>query len=367
MRLVGLFLMVVLFACTEIQSQSANQSDNHSSQTTMSSFRQLAEKAFQSFQAGDNVAAANAARSLEVAWDNNSSTLQLRFPDIWDSIDHAMDKFIKPIMGFDHKAPDPQAVSSAYSIYLSSLSGGDKVMQPVIDNSLDVTKTSSGLVCVITKHGTGRQPKEGEIVVLRVTGLFGNGEQYRRTSATDEPSWFWLLSDRTPLGLIEGMSLLHVGDSAILLIPPGLGFGPKGGHGGAIPPNAMLTYFVDLLDVKSNDLANQLQETMVTKGIDGAVGEYRELQKRGFPDLFLGQMNAFGNTLLENGKRSEAITIFKLNIERDPESPKVYFNLGRAYAADGQRNLAIENYKKALSIDPNMAGSIKALKELLGN
>ena len=38
--------------------------------------------------------------------------------------------------------------------------------------------------------------------------------------------------------------------------------------------------------------------------------------------------------------------------------------MAEAYLKKGDKQPAIENYKKALSIDPNFENSIKALKEL---
>ena len=59
-----------------------------------------------------------------------------------------------------------------------------------------------------------------------------------------------------------------------------------------------------------------------------------------------------------------AIEIFKLNIRAYPESANPYDSLGEAYMESGEKELAIENYEKALAMDPNTPSAIDALKKL---
>lgn len=50
-------------------------------------------------------------------------------------------------------------------------------------------------------------------------------------------------------GWDEGILLLNEGDEATFLIPPDLGYGPRGA-GGVIPPNAWLIFDVKLVKAK---------------------------------------------------------------------------------------------------------------------
>jgi len=59
------------------------------------------------------------------------------------------------------------------------------------------------------------------------------------------------------------------------------------------------------------------------------------------------ELNAYGYQLLFGGDVGKAIEIFKLNIERNPDSWNVYDSLGEAYATKGEKKLAIEYYSKA--------------------
>jgi Flp pilus assembly protein TadD len=55
---------------------------------------------------------------------------------------------------------------------------------------------------------------------------------------------------------------------------------------------------------------------------------------------------------LNENKNKEAIEVFKLNVEAFPESANVYGSLAEAYMNNGNKELAITHYKKALEVIP---------------
>ena len=61
-------------------------------------------------------------------------------------------------------------------------------------------------------------------------------------------------------------------------------------------------------------------------------------------------VNFMGYEHLQAQDNRGAIEILKLNAEAYPNSPNVYDSLSDAYFADGQRDLARENAKKALEL-----------------
>jgi dienelactone hydrolase len=63
-----------------------------------------------------------------------------------------------------------------------------------------------------------------------------------------------------------------------------------------------------------------------------------------------GLVNAIGYEHLEEGDNKGAIEILKLNANAFPDSANVYDSLSDAYLADGQKDLARENAKKALQM-----------------
>jgi tetratricopeptide (TPR) repeat protein len=106
----------------------------------------------------------------------------------------------------------------------------------------------------------------------------------------------------------------------------------------------------------------QLTSGRVTEAIEG----YRKI-KRDQPTNNVvqeGRLNDLGYTLLRGKKIAEAIAVFKLNVEFNPRSSNVYDSLGEAYFENGEKALAITNYKKALELDPNNKGAAEMLKKL---
>jgi len=79
------------------------------------------------------------------------------------------------------------------------------------------------------------------------------------------------------------------------------------------------------------------------------------------------RFNSLGYTLLNAGRIDEAIVVFEYNVRRYPESANCYDSLAEAFEKQGNRQQAIRNYARALSMmDPDPAGSsYQALKRLL--
>ena len=77
-----------------------------------------------------------------------------------------------------------------------------------------------------------------------------------------------------------------------------------------------------------------------------------------------GRINGVGQSLLRSGKLQEAIEIFKINARLSPEVAGAFVSLGEAYSAAGQNDLAIENYEKALKLNPKNENARKALEKL---
>jgi len=111
------------------------------------------------------------------------------------------------------------------------------------------TTTASGLTYIITERGNGERAVAGKTVTVHYTGLLTSGAKFDSSLDRSDPIKFLLGAGRVIKGWDEGIAKMRVGDKAMLIIPPQLGYGVKGTPGGEIPPNATLIFIVELVGV----------------------------------------------------------------------------------------------------------------------
>jgi predicted alpha/beta superfamily hydrolase len=75
-------------------------------------------------------------------------------------------------------------------------------------------------------------------------------------------------------------------------------------------------------------------------------------------------VNNCGYKQLRSGNIDTAIEIFKKNIENYPDSFNAYDSMGEAYMVKGDKELAIKNYEKSISLNPNNEDGKEILKKL---
>jgi CubicO group peptidase (beta-lactamase class C family) len=115
-------------------------------------------------------------------------------------------------------------------------------------------------------------------------------------------------------------------------------------------------------------LISALGDTIVHRGVQAAVSQYRELKRTdadGY-DFAEERLNNLGYTLLQRNRTSDAIAIFALNAEEYPQSANVYDSLAEGYEKGGQTQLAIVNYRKAGEMDPKNQRARDKVKALEG-
>ena len=98
------------------------------------------------------------------------------------------------------------------------------------------------------------------------------------------------------------------------------------------------------------------------KGLAAGVESYKK-RKRGV-NLIERVVNVKGYDLIEDKKLQQSIEIFKLNVFAFPKSANAFDSLGEAYLEAGNKDLAIENYKKSLLLDPDNRNAEEVLKRL---
>lgn len=109
--------------------------------------------------------------------------------------------------------------------------------------------TESGLKYVDLVVGTGRPAELGDTATVHYTGWLENGKQFDSSRDRNEPFSFRVGAGRVIKGWDEGVQGMKVGGKRKLIIPPDLGYGARGA-GSVIPPNATLTFEVELLGLR---------------------------------------------------------------------------------------------------------------------
>jgi len=77
-----------------------------------------------------------------------------------------------------------------------------------------------------------------------------------------------------------------------------------------------------------------------------------------------GELNKLGYELLRLGKTNGSITIFKLATKEFPTNANLFDSLGEAYFTDKQYNLALESYKKAISLGGTSGNAEKMIEKI---
>jgi CubicO group peptidase (beta-lactamase class C family) len=76
------------------------------------------------------------------------------------------------------------------------------------------------------------------------------------------------------------------------------------------------------------------------------------------------RLNTLGYVLLQQRKIAEAIGLFKANVALYPQSANTYDSLAEAYMINGNKELAIANYRKSLELNPQNSNAVAMLKKL---
>lgn len=97
--------------------------------------------------------------------------------------------------------------------------------------------------------GTGTEAKSGDRVRVHYTGWLDDGTKFDSSLDRGTPFQFRLGAGMVIAGWDEGVAGMKVGGKRRLVIPPGLAYKDRGA-GGVIPPNATLTFEVELLDTQ---------------------------------------------------------------------------------------------------------------------
>jgi imidazolonepropionase-like amidohydrolase len=113
-------------------------------------------------------------------------------------------------------------------------------------------------------------------------------------------------------------------------------------------------------------IGDVLFATIQKDGIHAAVDQYHQLaatQHDGY-DFSENELVSLGYRLLHAQKITDAIEVFKLSVEAYPQSYNTYDSLAEAYMDHGDRDLAIQNYRESLELNPANTNATKMLQKL---
>src|SRR6267154_2691381 len=106
------------------------------------------------------------------------------------------------------------------------------------------------------KQGTGTEATAGKAVIVHYTGWLYDpaatgqkGAKFDSSRDRQVPFGFMLGAGKVIRGWDEGVAGMKVGGQRTLIIPADMGYGSRGA-GGVIPPDAMLIFDVELIEVK---------------------------------------------------------------------------------------------------------------------
>jgi FKBP-type peptidyl-prolyl cis-trans isomerase FkpA len=105
----------------------------------------------------------------------------------------------------------------------------------------------SGVKVTHTLVGSGANPKASDAVKVHYRGTLANGTEFDSSYKRGQPATFPL--SRVVPCWTEGMQKIKVGGKATLTCPPATAYGDRGA-GGVVPPNATLTFEVELLAIE---------------------------------------------------------------------------------------------------------------------
>lgn len=113
----------------------------------------------------------------------------------------------------------------------------------------------------------------------------------------------------------------------------------------------------------ANYLLDQFDKTSIAE-VDTLITKYTRSMRRFSKNE--GELNTLGYVLLAADKIDEAVVVFKLNTLLYPEKGNPYDSYGEALLLQGNTELAVINYLKAIQLDPENEHALEVIANLVG-
>jgi len=244
-----------------------------------------------------------------------------------------------------------QTTAGDYALFVEALLNGTG-LKPETLREMERPQVAVDPEC---RNCTDRAPKE-----LSKSIFWGLGIGIQETPQ-GESLWHWGDNGRFKAYVVAypkqktGVVLFMNGENGLSILAPLL----QTAVGGEQPALHWLKY--DSYDSPAMQFAKMARE----KSAGQAINAFHPALMRG--DISEDSINNVGYQLLSLNKPAEAIRIFRLNVELHPQSWNVYDSLAEAFAKNGDKALAIQNYTKSLDLNPKNNNATEALKKLQSN
>ncbi len=141
---------------------------------------------------------------------------------------------------YEQEQKDAQIIAERYE---------DRQMSAYLKkHNISEEPTLSGLYIVKTHKTNAEFPTPGKKVTIHYNGYFVDGKLFDSSVKRNEPFTFTLGVGNVIDGLEEGVSKMRKGEKAQLIIPSSLAYGNK--QQGPIPPNSILIFDIELMDIE---------------------------------------------------------------------------------------------------------------------
>ncbi len=116
-------------------------------------------------------------------------------------------------------------------------------------------------------------------------------------------------------------------------------------------------------------ISDRLMAATLASGIDSSLSLYKTLFADSAEIYFTNEeeLLLFGFDLLKLKRTREAITAFRFFTAQNPESANLYIGLAEAYNLDGNKGLALRNYRIALRLNPQSNYASEMIQKQSGN
>ncbi len=128
---------------------------------------------------------------------------------------------------------------------ISAVDDRPEILSYIETNNLVATETDLGVFLVQEIEGSGDMPTSSDIVVVRYTGSYLDGEIFDQTQGTSTAEFSMT---GVIVGFSNGLENMRVGEKSRIIIPSQYGYGANPSNG--IRNNAILIFDTELVEIR---------------------------------------------------------------------------------------------------------------------